>query len=247
MRLAIISAAIVALGSASVSSAALVLSQSDGASPKIYANGGGSGFGGTLGAGSISMDASGGNLNVSFTAGGSLNDNVVIYLDTKSGGFTDSQMNDTADGGRSATSNLTRDVDDVLPILPDYGLVVGNFGSVLFELNAGTTAGHLNFLIFNAAPNISIPLATLGGPTNVDFVAGYASGSMYNSNESLPATTAGINQLGGNPGFGDGSNGGVNPAPSQVVYDNYNRFVIPEPASLAALAGVALVGLRRRK
>ena len=56
-------------------------------------------------------------------------------------------MNDTADPGRNLLTNLTRDVDDPFPvgILPDYGIVIGNFGIVSFEL----TAGSLNFIDFN--------------------------------------------------------------------------------------------------
>src|SRR5688572_15489303 len=63
--------------------------------------GGGSGFGGTLGAGTIHMDTDGVNLYIGFQPGGAVNDNVVIHLDTRTGGFTDAGMNDTADPGRN--------------------------------------------------------------------------------------------------------------------------------------------------
>ena len=221
--------------------AALALSQSDGAVPATYANGGGSGFGGTLGSGSISMDVVGTDLVVGFTPGNALNDIVALFLDTRPGGFLDAQMSDTADGGRTAISELTLTKDDVYPvgILPDFGVAFGNFGTVLFELNAGNTPGHLTFVQFSGVVgSITIPLATLSNPAAVDFFAGYASGNGYNSNESLPATTGGFNQS-GNPGFGDGTFGGTN---TGGRYDDFNRFLtgIPEPGTFL-IWGLVLV------
>lgn len=211
---------------------ALLLEQLDGAVPRVYANGGGGGFGGTLGNGSISMDVVGPNLLINFVPGNALNDIVGLYLDTRPGGFLDAQMSDTADPGRTVISELTLTKDDTYPagVRPDFGLAIGNFGSVLFELNAGNTPGHLQFQIFNGAPNIVIPLSLLGNPAKIDFFAGYASGGGYNSNESLPRTTAGANQN-GNPGFGDGQFGGLNQG---AVYDNFDRFRtgIPEPTAV---------------
>jgi len=207
--------------------AALVLQQGDGPVPAVYANGGGGGFGGTLGNGSISMDVVGTNLNIAFNPGNSLNDIVGLFLDTRSGGFVDADMRDHADDGRTVISELTLTQNDVYPagVLPDFGLAIGNFGAVLFELNAGNTDGHLNFQIFNPAPNITIPLALLGNPSYIDFFAGYASGGGYNSNESLPHSA--INGS-GNPGFGDGQFGGLF---TGGTYDNFNRFfttAVPE-------------------
>ena len=216
--------------------AAPALTQYESAVPAVYANGGGGGFGGTLGNGSISMDVVGTDLVIAFTPGNALNDIVGLYLDTRTGGFLDADMRDHADGGRTVISELTLTQNDVFPagILPDFGLAIGNFGSVFFELNAGNTDGHLNFLIFNPASNITIPLATLGNPAQVDFFAGYASGGGYNSNESLPASAP--LQSNGNPGFGDGQFGGLL---TGGTYENYNRFVttpIPEPNSLFTLS-----------
>ena len=230
---------------ASSASAALVLSQVDDVVPRVYSNGGGSGFGGVLGNGSISFDTVGTNLNIAFVPGNAHNDIVALYLDTRSGGFVDADMSDTADGGRTAISELTLTKNDTYPagILPDFGIAIGNFGSVLFELNAGNTPGHLQFHIFNPAPNISIPLALLGNPLAVDFFAGYSSGGGYNSNESLPFSTP-LNSA-GNPGFGDGQFGGLNTGGN---YENYNQFYVPEPgaALLAAVPALALVRRQRR-
>jgi hypothetical protein len=226
---------LVALVAALISSpayAALVMQQGDSAVPAVYANGGGGGFGGTLGNGAITMDVVGTNLNIGFIPGNALNDVVALYLDTKSGGFVDADMRDHADGGRTALSELTLTQNDSFPlhVLPDFGVAIGNFGSVLFELNAGNTDGHLNFQIFNPAPTISIPLALLGNPAYVDFFAGYASGGGYNSNESLPYSAP--LQASGNPGFGDGQFGGLF---TGGTYENFNRFIttaVPEASTI---------------
>ncbi len=230
--------------------AALVLTQGDGATPAIYTNGGGTGFGGTLGNGSITMDVVGTNLNVGVLPAGSLDTNVVaLFLDTRSGGFLDADMDDQADGGRRAISNLTSTQNDVYPsgVLPDFGVAFGSFGTVLFELNAGNTPGHLNFLQFDpAVGSISIPLATLGNPIKVDFFSGYVGDSGYNSNESLPYSVP-LNSN-GNPGFGDGQFGGLT---TGGTYENFNRFVttaIPEASTVFvwSLVLVSAAMVRRR-
>lgn len=225
----------------------------------VFANGAGSGFGGTVGASTIYMDAGSGNLNIGFDPGADLNDLAILYLDTRAGGFLDGQMNDRADGGRSGSSNLTNEVDDQFPIRPDFAVVFGNFGTVVFELNAfaagfddtpgNPSNGHLGFQIFEGdqtsnlaalVREIGIPLALLGNPTNVDFFVAYTSDSNFNSNESLPgsALNAGVN-----PGFANGDNGG-----GPVVYDNFNRFsTVPEPSTaVLAMAFCAAIAATRR-
>lgn len=221
-----------------------------------YANGGGGGFGGTVGNSSISMDSDGTNLYIAFDPGASLNDNAVLYLDTRAGGVVDAEMNDRADGGRAASSNLTQDVDDQMPIVPDFTVVFGNFGTVVFELTthdqdeSTATDGHLNFIAFEDDQNgndetvvreIAIPLATLGNPNRVDFFTAYTAGSMFNSNESLPFSPA-LNG-GNNPGF---DNDGTN---MPVIYENANRFtLVPEPSSaLLCIAGLSAFLLTRRR
>jgi hypothetical protein len=215
-----------------------------GPGPQTFANGGGSGFGGTLGSGSITMEVvnSGADLRITFVPGNNVNDYVAIFLDTRAGGFTDAQMNDSDDGGRRVISNLTRDSDDTFPILPDFGFAFWQDGggnqTVGFELTAGNTPGHLNFLpgSYSAAGWVqTISLAALGSPTQIDWFAAYSSGTNFNSNESLPNS----NIAGGNPGFGA--------AGSTVAYTSFNRYLIPTPgaAALLGLGGLALIRRRR--
>ncbi len=227
-----------------------------------YSNGGGSGFGGTVGLSSILMDSDITNLYVGFDPGGNLDNNAVLFLDTRAGGFADSQMNDRGDGGRNASSNVTSDVDDLFPISPDFAVVFGDFGTVVFELNAfgagfDETPGnpqnnHLQFQIFEGdqagssdtlVREIALPLSLLGNPNQVDFFVAYSSGTAFNSNESLPGSL--INS-GNNPGFDNAANGG-----GPVTYDNANRFVInpvPEPSTIALCGlGLAAMGLFVKK
>jgi len=210
--------------------------------------GGGAGFGGTLGAGRLFMDSNSTNLFLGFQAGNFLNDNVAIFINSRAGGFTDADMNDTADGGRNVSSNLCRDVNDVFPagFLPDYTIIIGSFGIVTFELNAGNTPGHLNFLDFNGAftgndPNLAreytLPLSTLSITGGLDFFVAYCSDSGFLSDETIPVQPF---TGGGNPGF-DGNGRDIN-------WTNFDRFVIvPTPGAAGLLGLGALIAARRRR
>ncbi len=211
--------------------AALVLSQADGASPVSYTNGGGTGFTGAVGNGTITFDAVGTNLVVGFTPGGAVNDVVVIHLDTKSGGFADNAMSDTSDGGRNATTNPSGGGNVSFPVAADYSVTLGGSFGVGFELTGGT----LNVVSTSGSnSSVTIPLASLGNPTAINWYAYYTSESTFLSNETMPASAA-LNG-GGNPGFN-----------STVSIENHNQFTIPEPATLGALAGAGVLALRRRK
>lgn len=221
--------------------------------PYVFANGGGSGFGGLVGGGSVAMDSDFNNLYLTFVGanGAPFNDNVFIMLDTREGGFTDADMADRADGGRRAVSELSLDGDDPFDpnFLPDFGLVIGSFGTVLFELTAGDTDGHLIFTPpFDATGTLprdyALSLATLGVAPGgeVKWFAGYVSDSGFLSNESIPASEP-LNS-GDNPGFGGGSlRTAGNPG-----FLNYNTFVtVPTPGAtaLGLIAGVMIVRRRR--
>lgn len=207
---------------------------------QVY-TGGGAGFGGTLGAGSIYMENDATNLYVAFDPGNDLNDVVGIWLNTQAGGFADSDMSDSGDGSRIVLSDLTLSVDDVFSSgttsLPDYGLTIGDFGTVLFELNAGSTANHLNFVAFDGTfttnnptlvREVVIPLADIGATAGdtIEWFAAYGAGSGFASNESIPVQ-----------GFNAGNNLGTdNDGTSLPVnHDNFNSFVTlavsPAPSS----------------
>lgn len=226
-------------------------------SPGEYGNGAynyagaGSGFGGTLGNGTLYFDSDATNLYIGFQPGGDLNDNVTILFDTRAGGFTDATMSDTGDGARRNSTELALNADDAFPagFLADFSIVIGSFGIVSFEL----TGGSLNFIDYsgtftgNAATfrEYALPLASLGtGPnSNIDFFAAYVSDGGYASNESIPASPA--LQANGNPGFGDGQFGGTIGTPG---YENFDRFqTVPTPGALALLGLGGLITARRRR
>jgi hypothetical protein len=214
--------------------------------------GAGTGFGGTVGNGVFSLDSDGTNLYVRMTMGAALNDLVTIMFDSRAGGFVDADMDDQADGGRRAVSQLANAADDAFDpsFLADFGVVMGGFGTVMFECNAGNTPNHLAFVSFDGSLSFPvrdfiIPLAVLGaGPgSSIDFFVAYTSDSGYMSNESIPAYDP--LQSNGNPGFGDGQFGGTIGSPG---VGNFHRFVVVPTPGAIALAGVAgLVGLRRRR
>lgn len=248
---------IVATGLASAAQAQLVESHTDttaaGAvrdqtlSPGEYGNGaysyggGGTGFGGTVGNGRIYMDSDATNLYIGFQAGNGINDLVTILLDTRAGGFTDAGMNDNGDGGRRASTQQSINADDqyAAGFLPDFSVVIGNFGTVFFELTADPNP--INFFDFDGTTSqpfreYSIPLATLGlsGGSNVDFFVAYIGDSGYGSNESIPAGPINASD---NPGFSDVSAG----------YATYDRFVVPAPGAAAVLGLGGLMASRRRR
>lgn len=247
MALVLASGASLALGAAANAG---LSSSLPGPGLQTFNNGGGSGFGGELGSGSISFQVvnSGADLRLSFAPSGGFNNLATVFLDTRAGGQDDSTMNDDGDGGRRVSSNLTRDLNDVmpdLPSLPDFSVVFGSFGVVVFELNAGNTNNHLQFQIFTGGGSVDIPLALLGGPSAINWFAAYTSDSGYNSNESIPASPS-LNGV-GNVGFGNGEFGGLTPPPAQVVYDNYNQYTVPAPAAAALLGLGGLAASRRRR
>lgn len=210
--------------------------------------GGGAGFTGAVGNGTLYMDFDAANINVGLQLGGELNDIAVIYFDTRAGGFNDATMSDGADGSRRVISNLARDTEEGLPFLADYALAIGNFGTVTFELAGGLTDNSLIFKDFDGtfvsnnpaiAREVSIPKSTFNIGGSFDFFVAYGSDSSFLSNESIPAQSFNGS---GNPGFGDPNN--------LVQYTNFNRFqAAPSPAawSVFALGGVPILSALRRR
>jgi len=223
-----------------------------------YNGNGATGFGGTLGNGSLTLTDDGTTISGTFTAGSAFNDTLVLYIDSTTTGAnvtSTAGLTDTADGGRKSISAFdgTNRATINLPIAADFALMLSptqnSFGG-LWSLSNGAnlpfvaSANMTN--IGNAGPtsyNFTINLADLGltAGQSFNFVADYLNGSnAFLSNETLNGTT----------GLG-GTNPGQNTTSTLAGFQTYTTTApIPEPATVL-LVGPAILGgmffLRRRR
>ena len=218
------------------------------------------GFGGAVGTGSISISDSLAGMTVTLNRGaGALNDALVLYLDTQSGGFSDtSSFSDNADGGRTAISGAnigsgSRTVAAFGALQADYAIAIENSFIGVFGLAAGGN-GSLNFLFGqaqsgnNSDPSYTINISpaqmsqiglTAGVQQTFSFVGSYISTAAYRANETI-GTSITV------PGDGSG-NAGFN---NQQGFTGYNSYqLVPEPsfAALLIFGAAALSVIRRRK
>lgn len=164
-----------------------------------YSGNGNTGFGGDLGSNTLSLSDDGTTITFDFasTIGGN---NIVIYIDSKTGGFPDTTtFTDDADGGRSATSTINggNDPEVTFPtgFTADYAVVVGNSFAILFELSTGS---HTVTGLTYTSGDTSVTFAQLGmaSTDKFDFVAILNSDTSFLSDEVI-----GDSSVSGNPGF----------------------------------------------
>lgn len=217
-----------------------------------------SGFGDVLGATSsidVTTDLTG---LVTFTINqgpGDLNDAGVIYIDSISGGVTNtSALTDVADGGRGALSGRDTGGSDLgfaAGFGADYGISVQNSFAGLFDI--ATNTANFGFVSSVGTSGFDGTAATqtrvvqfnlsdigLSAGDSFDFVVSYLNGGNgYRSDEFIGV----VDQSGFDL---DGTNVGQN-AVNLAVGDFVTVNSVPEPASLAliALGGVAMIGRRR--
>jgi glucose/arabinose dehydrogenase len=173
-------------------------------------SGGGSGFGGQLGASTVLyLNSDAVNLYIGFTNLGVHGDGnqYVFYFQTRPGGHQPNgvDMNDTSDQGRANATRLSASGLETVTFgtgsdsnNPDFALVFNNRSagsggfSALFELKgAGTNhvvVTHTAAGLGTGTPEFSIPRASLGITSNVDFRAFNISADGYMSNEGIPGT-----------------------------------------------------------
>lgn len=183
-----------------------------------YSGNGNSGFGGTVGGSTLDVSDDGTAISFAFARGASaLDNNVVIYIDSKAGGFSDtSTLTDTADGGRRGASSQTTGANSPLVTFPtgftaDYAVVFGNGFAVTFELVA--SGSHIAVGTSTISPTgdnlaalhtVTTNFATLGitSNDNFKFVAIYTADSAYLSNETIGNTSSIVDDgaPAGNPG-----------------------------------------------
>ena len=133
---------------------ALVLSAVT-ASATVYTGNGGTGFGGPVGNGVLTITSTATNINFVFSPGTTFNSNdLVFYIDSEYGGANNtSTYTDTADGGRSAISGLNGSGRTLVTFASGFG---ADFG-VSFEPPTGnssptraTSSGLFDLLLHRA-------------------------------------------------------------------------------------------------
>jgi hypothetical protein len=201
----------------------------------LYTGNGDTSFGGAVGSGSLNVADNGTTLSFQFNrGGGSLNDALVIFIDSTSGGFgSTAGFNDQADGlrhaisgvsgGNRATANFASGfaADYVIALNKDFAgvwqLANGNdnslnyLGTANLSSTGGNSANNYNF---------NLNLATLGVAANsgaeLRFSTTYISESGYRSGESF-------NTISGSPGWN---------TMSFTDFDSY-LTAVPEPTTIA--------------
>ncbi|WP_040281428.1 beta strand repeat-containing protein [Psychroserpens damuponensis] len=168
-----------------------------------FAGNGLTGSGGPVGNGSLEACAiSGTEITFTFTKAEmiSLNDVLVFYIDSETGGIMDtSGLNDTADGQRIAISGYngtTRSTVTFPPgFMPEYAIALDNGAANLFQLDASS---HIfiqdaSLAISDDDYTFSIDFTNINTTPNSEsfnILATYLSDTAVRSNESIGRTTA---------------------------------------------------------
>jgi hypothetical protein len=219
---------------------------------------GATGFGGPVGLGSLDISDSAGGMTFTFNRGtNGFNDDLVLYLDTKPGGFIDNLLfGDNGDQGRTAISgtnngNPSKSLVN-LPFAADYAFSIQNGFIGVFELaNGGNNS--FNFLFgqnqsgnnLDASYSINMTPAqmaqiglTAGASQTFQVVGSYTSTSAYRSNETIGASITVPGDGSGNAGFNN----------SQTFTQGITYTLVPEPTSIV-LYVLGLIGfvVRRRR
>ncbi len=237
-----------------------------GSAQTTYNGNGGTGFGGAVGNGSVTISDTATSMTVTFNRGssGNMDNDLVLYLDTQPGGFADtSQFSDNGDGGRTAISgfNSSNPSRTLLTFASgfqaDYAISIENSFIGVFGLAAGGN-NSLNYLFgqsqsgvdSDASYSITLTSAqmsmiglTAGSGQLFAFVGSLDSDTAYRANETIgPSVTT--------PGDGSG-NAGFSDPQSFTGSLNYQLVSTPEPSTLALLgvfgAGTWFAARRRKQ
>ena len=214
-----------------------------------YSGNGNTGFGGPIGQGSLTLSDNGTTVSGTLTRGGlnGFNDVLVLYIDSVSGGFSDtSGFGDAGDGLRKAISGFDGGANrSVLTMpsgfLPDYAIALGpasdNFGGLWQLANgANNSLGFVSSVNLNPTGNsasasytFSFDVSQIGltpdSGQSFRLLGSYISNSGYRSDEALPGNVSGAQ--GWNPFTGT----------AEATYTT-----VPEPSSTALMFGLTALG-----
>ncbi len=204
------------------------------------------GFAGPVGQGSLEITNDASSYTFKFTKGAAdLNDALVIYVDSKTGGFSSTAgFQDNNDGLRTATSGYKSATEKSIlsfptGFLPDYAIAFNKDFAAIFELvNGGPISfnyvgsGNLTPLGTTTAPvyNFTATKAQLGitSGSTFKFLGSYIAISAFRANEFIgdagPAD---------NPGFSDYTATGFNTYLGGVLPLQFSNFALRKSAGNA--------------
>ena len=222
-----------------------------------YTGNGGTGFGGNIGNGSLTLAYNAGTQSIDATLntiGGLGGNALVLYIDNNVStgiGSNTSTLTDTGipagtDGGRTAISGFSTNgrtqVNFATGFDPLYGITVEPGFSGLFNLSTPSNFGFVasnNVVNANPTFTFSFTLASIGlNPAlsnNIDFVGTYISTTAFRANETIGASVT-------NPA----GNGGFTGTQTFSAFNRLTTFapvVVPEAGTLAlAITGLSVIG-----
>ncbi|HSY17513.1 MAG TPA: PEP-CTERM sorting domain-containing protein [Candidatus Acidoferrales bacterium] len=230
-----------------------------------FSGNGATGFGGSVGTGSLTVSDTASSLTFTLNRGsGTLDNDLVVYLDTQSGGFTDtSTFSDNGDGGRTAISgfnsgNPSRTVATFASGFgADYALDIENGFIGVFQLASGGN-GSLQFLFgqsqsgSDSSANYSITLSaaqmaqiglTADSGQTFSLEGSLISNTGYRANETIGTSVTTPDSGGDAPNSGFNGTQVFSSAPSYTLI-----APVPEPTTMALGAGgLALLYILRRR
>lgn len=215
-----------------------------------FSGNGDTGFGGAIGGATLTLTDDGTNVSGTLTKGsGNFNDALVIYIDSVSGGFSDtSGFNDANDPSRKAISGIDGGGNRSLMtfesgFLPDYAIALGpsdnGFGGLWQLANGGNNSlpfvasvslnptGTATSSTYTFSFSLSDIGLTPGAGQSFDLFGSYISNTGYRSTEAIAGNDSGTQ--GWQPFL-------------QTAFGTYTTVAVPEPSTLA-LFGLSGLGM----
>jgi hypothetical protein len=222
-----------------------ISAQAQYSNPATLSGNGNTGFGGSVGNGTLGITDNGTSVTFTLNSGaGSLGNDLVLYIDSVAGGFSSTAgFNDNADGGRSAVSGYSSATQQSIltfasGFAPNYAVDIGPTYASLFGLANGG-ASSLNYITGTGQTgspySLTVPLVDLGltadAGQSFEVFGTLVSESGYRSDEAIAGNDSGTQ--------------GWNPF-TQTSFVTYTTVPEPSTIALGAAGLVTLLAVRRR-